>query len=50
MQIVSRLKGGMKMFKVCLAGNYPAGTLESFKEALPADQFEVLEAGTKKRL
>ena len=37
------------MFKVCLAGNYPAGTLESFKEALPADQFEVIEADTKEK-
>ena len=35
------------MFKICLAGTYPAGTCESIVEALPADTFEVFEAKTQ---
>jgi len=38
------------MFKVCLAGTYPAGTYESIVEALPADAFEVVTADTQEKM
>ena len=38
------------MFKVCLAGTYPAGTYESIVEALPADTFEVVKADTQEKM
>lgn len=38
------------MFKVCLAGAYPAGTYESIVEALPADTFEVVKADTQEKM
>lgn len=38
------------MFKVCLAGTYPAGTYESIVEALPSDIFEVVKADTQEKM
>ena len=38
------------MFKVCLAGTYPAGTYESIVEALPADTFQVVKADTQEKM
>jgi len=35
------------MFKVCLAGTYPAGTYESIVGALPAGSFKVVRAETQ---
>lgn len=33
--------------KVCLAGTYPAGTMEQFKAALPETEFDIFEASTQ---
>ena len=35
------------MLKVCIAGSYPSGTLETFREALPAHKFEMIQAKTQ---
>lgn len=32
------------MLKVCIAGNYPAGTVEAFRAALPEEKFEIITA------
>lgn len=37
------------MFKICLAGAYPAGTYESIVDALPADIFQVVTADTQEK-
>lgn len=37
------------MFKICLAGAYPAGTYESIVDALPADTFQVVTADTQEK-
>lgn len=35
------------MLKVCIAGNYPAGTVEAFRAALPEEKFEIITAETQ---
>jgi phosphoglycerate dehydrogenase-like enzyme len=35
------------MFRVCLAGSYPAGTFQEIRQALSADRFEMIEAVTQ---
>lgn len=37
------------MFKVCIAGPYPAGTMADFRAALPAERFELVEADTQEK-
>lgn len=37
------------MFKICLAGTYPAGTYESIVAALPSDVFQVSVADTQEK-
>jgi len=37
------------MVKVCIAGSYPSGTVEAFREALPEDKFQIIVADTQER-
>lgn len=37
------------MVKVCIAGSYPSGTVETFREVLPADKFQLIVADTQER-
>lgn len=37
------------MFKICLAGAYPAGTYQSIADALPTDIFQVVAADTQEK-
>lgn len=37
------------MFKVCIAGTYPAGTCQIITKELPASRFEIVEADTQEK-